>query len=137
MRFDKLTVEDLMSTALITLRAGDAVSHADMEMKLANVRHIPIVDDHQHVIGIVSNRDLYGALASGHKEVSIAKIMTREVVTVRPEWRAARAAELMLERKIGALPVVGDGGDLVGIVTETDFLEVAHQALFGASGMTR
>jgi len=53
---------------------------------------------------------------------------------VRGETPAYRAAELMIDRKIGSLPVVGDDGVMIGIVTETDFLAVAHKALHGRTG---
>jgi CBS domain-containing protein len=57
--------------------------------------------------------------------------MTRGVRIVRPSTPAAEAAALMIELKIGALPVIGEGEQLVGVITETDFLAVAHQALSG------
>ena len=125
-----LVVSDLMTTALMTLRGRDSVSRADFDMKLARIRHLPIVDEKQRLIGIVSNRDILRALGGGKQEsVAIAKIMTTTPITVTPEQPAHEAAGLMLEHKIGALPVVGDEGELVGLVTETEFLEVAHRAL--------
>lgn len=125
-----LVVSDLMTTALMTLRGRDSVSRADFDMKLARIRHLPIVDEKQRLIGIVSNRDIMRALGSGKKDaVSVAKIMSTTPITVNPSQPAHEAAALMLEHKFGALPVVGDEGELVGLVTETDFLEVAHRAL--------
>ena len=59
-------------------------------------------------------------------------MMTRAVRTVRATTPAHEAATLMIEQKIGCLPVVGEDEQLVGIITETDFLEVAARALRGA-----
>lgn len=126
----RLSVEDLMSTAVIALHASDTVGRVREEMAIAEIRHIPVIDDKNHVIGIVSNRDLHRA-AQAHAPRRVADVMTRQPCTVRPSTPAAEAAAIMIERKIGSLPVVGDDEQLVGVITETDFLAVAHQALSG------
>lgn len=123
-------VEKLMTTGVIAVRDTDTVGKADSEMRTADIRHLPVIDRDSHVVGIVSNRDLLRAL--GAKDGCfrrIGEVMTRDVATVHPQMPAHQAVEIMLERKIGALPVVGDDGVMIGIITETDFLGVAHQAL--------
>jgi CBS domain-containing protein len=134
-----LTVEDLMTTNVMTLSAKDTIGHADADMKLGDVRHIPIVDEKAHLVGIVSNRDVFRALGRSNrgKVIPVWEIMKRDVFTVRPETPAHAAVELMLEKKIGALPVIGDGEQLVGIVTETDFLAIAHEALLRSGKESR
>lgn len=130
-----LRIEELMTTGVIALKESDTVGGADEQMQVADIRHLPVVDDHHHVVGIVSNRDLARILANPKgKQKRIAEIMTRDVLTVRSEMPAYRAAEIMIDRKIGSLPVVGDDGVMIGIVTETDFLAVAHKALHGLTG---
>jgi CBS domain-containing protein len=126
-----LTVEDLMATNVMTLSSKDTIGHADAEMKLGDVRHLPVVDEKGHLVGIVSNRDVFRALGrtARGKNIPVWEIMKREVLSVRPQTPARAAVQLMLEKKIGALPVVGDGEQLVGIVTETDFLAIADEAL--------
>ncbi|WP_437605538.1 CBS domain-containing protein [Sorangium sp. So ce834] len=125
-------VEDYMSTAVITLKEGDTISAANLEMKLAEIRHIPVVDAKGHVVGIVSDRDvLRHASSLNGKPIPIESIMTRRVRTVRSTTLAADAAQMLLDHKIGCLPVVGDEEQLVGIITETDFLTIAQQALRG------
>ena len=129
------TVADLMSTALITLKPDEAVGDADMEMKYARVRHIPIVDDRNRLVGMVSNRDVLRALGkSKGKNIVVRTIMTTKLHTVSQDAPAREAAELILEHKIGAVPVLGDDQQLVGVVTETDFVRYAHEALGGTSG---
>lgn len=126
----RLTVEDLMSTAVIALHAGDTVGRLREEMDLADIRHIPVIDDRNHVIGIVSNRDLHRAPhAASPRRVS--DVMTRAVRTVRPSTPASEAAAILIDEKIGSLPVIGDDEQLVGVITATDFLAIAHQALNG------
>lgn len=130
-----LRIEELMTTGVIAVKEGDTVGRAEEQMQVADIRHLPVVDDHHHVVGIISNRDLARALAAPKgKQVKVAEIMTRDVLTVRSETPAYRAAEIMIDRKIGSLPVVGDDGVMIGIVTETDFLSVAHKALHGRTG---
>lgn len=121
-----------MTTALITLKPGDTVNEADYEMKLAAIRHIPIVDDRHHLVGIVSNRDILRELGKQDgNTVVIREIMTRALHRVSVDAPAREAAALILEHKIGAVPVIGDEGQLVGLVTETDFVRVAFTALGG------
>ena len=125
-----LNVSDLMTTSLVTVRPGNAVSRADAEMRWAGIRHLLVVDDRQRLVGILSNRDLLGALArSSGKTVHVVDVMTRNVRTVTADVSARRAAALLLEHKIGCLPVVGEEEQLVGIVTETDFLRLAYELL--------
>jgi len=132
MKRKHLNVEDLMSTAVISLKETDTLGRAHLEMHVATIRHIPVVDDRNHVVGILSNRDLIGAIATRQDTgVPVAELMTRSVRTVRQGLPAHQAAEILLEEKIGSLLVVGDDEQLVGIVTETDFLSVAHKALQG------
>ena len=126
-------VADLMSTALITLKPDDAVGSADMEMKFARVRHIPIVDDRNRLVGLVSNRDVLRALGKSKSETLVVRsIMSTNLHTVSQDAPAHEAAELILEHKIGAVPVLGDDQQLVGVVTETDFVRYAHVALGGS-----
>jgi CBS domain-containing protein len=120
------TVEDLMRTAVIALRATDTVAAARDQMRMAEIRHIPVVDQHNRVVGIVSDRDLR---AASRPHMRIADIMRHPVRTVRPTTAAHEAASILLEHKIGSLPVIGADEQLVGIVTESDFVAVARDKL--------
>jgi CBS domain-containing protein len=125
MKRNSVTVEDLMTTSVIALKATETVERAREDMELCAIRHIPVVDDRNHVIGIVSDRDLVRAHPSRH----ISELMTRSVRIVRPETPASEAASILIDSKFGSLPVVGEDEQLVGILTETDFLMVAQRAL--------
>lgn len=127
-----LTVGDLMSTAVVTFRPGDLIRKADEQMRAAQIRHLPIVDDHNRIIGILSNRDVARAMRA-RRPLPVAKVMTREVVRATPEMPAAEAAAILLEKKIGSLPVVDEDDTVVGIITETDFLSLLEKLLRGES----
>ena len=91
-----------------------------------------MVDAKGHVIGVLSDRDILRNITKiDGKPTPVTQIMSRHVRTVKASLGAAEAATLMIERKIGCLPVVGDDEQLVGIITETDFLKIAEQALLG------
>ncbi|HUM11231.1 MAG TPA: CBS domain-containing protein [Myxococcaceae bacterium] len=120
-------VGDLMSTALIVVHDSDSIGVADAQMKLGSIRHVPVVDMKQNLVGILSAGDVLLALARGKKQVRVGETMSRKPVTVTPETPVHEAIELLLEHKFGSLPVLGTDGHLMGIVTETDFLVAARE----------
>ena len=122
-------VRSLMSTALVTVEDTDSIAAAETAMKLASVRHVPVVDAKQNLVGILSVRDVLEALARGKKQVRVGEYMTRNVVTVTPDTLVHTAIDLLLEHEFGSLPVLGADGQLVGIVTETDLVRRARAAL--------
>ena len=124
------TVADVMVTAVITVRANEAVKAAHADMEVGAFRHLPVLDERGQLVGILSNRDVLRSVTKP-KAVLVADIMTRDPVTVRQDQPAHLAAAIMLDRKIGSLPVVDDDGHLIGLVTQTDFLDVARRALLG------
>jgi CBS domain-containing protein len=127
-----LTVSDVMKTNLKTMYEDEAVSTADWEMSLDEIRHILVVDGRGKLVGILTDRDVLRAARDlGDREVPIGRIMCRDVLTIGPTAPASTAVERMLRGRYSALPVVDDQGHPIGIVTSTDFLEVAYRALTG------
>lgn len=122
-------IEHLMSTALITMHERDLVTAADTEMKLGGMRHIPVVDEHQNLVGMLSAKDVLLALSTGKKTVRVGEYMSRDPVTVTANTSIREAIDLLLEHRIGSLPVLGSDGALIGIVTETDFLRMSRDYL--------
>jgi CBS domain-containing protein len=122
---EALLVEELMSVALIVGQPSESAHSADLKMRYADVRHLPILDRKHDLVGIVSHEDVLRARCSRRKGRPLVKdIMSRRLRTVREGSSAKDAADVMLRHKIGALPVVGADGRLLGILTETDFLRV-------------
>lgn len=121
-------VGDLMSTALIVVRDSDTIGVADAQMKLGSIRHVPVVDSKQNLVGVLSAGDVLLALARGKKSVRVGEAMTRNPVTVNGDTPVHEAIELLIEHRFGSLPVLGTDGHLMGIVTDTDFLVAAREA---------
>jgi CBS domain-containing protein len=124
----ELTVSDLMTTQLITVKASEPLKEARADMEIGVIRHLPVVDDRGKLVGVVSDRDLIAAKRGMGR---VADVMTREVITTRPDVAAFEAASLMLDNKISSVLVVNEDNLLVGMVTQTDYLEVARKALLG------
>ena len=126
------TVRDIMTREVSTLGRNDTLDLADDVMAQARIRHLPVLDEGR-VVGVVSQRDLFRsalAVALGYGEraqkmllqtLRVKEVMSEPAISVAPEATAEEAIRLMLEHKIGCLPVV-EGHTLVGIVTETDVL---------------
>ena len=130
MKRHELRVQDLMTTALLTVNASEPIAEAHAEMEIGVVRHLPVIDERGRLVGVLSDRDVLRVLSS-KKPTRVAEVMSRDVITTRPEANAHVAADLMLEHKISSLPVVDDTGALVGLVTQTDYMELARRALLG------
>ncbi|MCS7026544.1 MAG: CBS domain-containing protein [Bryobacteraceae bacterium] len=132
--FQSATVADIMSTDLFTVGPNDLIDLAANLMQWRHIRHVPVEDESGRLLGIVSYRDLFRCLVGQSSNepaqpLVVASIMTPNPETTRADTRALDALRHMLSRKIGCLPVVDDEGFLIGIVTESDFLRLAEDAL--------
>lgn len=126
-----LKVADIMSTALITVRASELVTEAHAEMESGAVRHLPVVDDHGRLVGVLSDRDLLRAATAVERHAPRVSNHEPRRRQGRARHAGAPAAALMLELTIDSVAVVDEEGALVGIVTATDFLDLARRALLG------
>jgi CBS domain-containing membrane protein len=127
------TVEELMTREVVTLEADDALIQVDDLLKRHHIRHVPVVKGRK-LVGMVSHRDLIRALArqpvgQRAQPISVRDVMTREVEIVGPRASAREAIEKLLDARFGALPVVDARGELVGIITESDFMRLARTLL--------
>jgi CBS domain-containing protein len=119
-----------MTRRPVTVPEECPIQRAIGQMRAAEIRHLVVVDG-DRVTGIVSNRDLRRLLEDPTYPPRLAdpirRIMTEDPVTVAPETPVTEAARLLLERKIGALPV-REGDEVIGIFTTSDALEalLAH-----------
>ena len=127
-----MKVRDIMTISCITAPATMPVLEARQLMLEKRIRHL-LVTDGPKLLGIVTDRDIRLNLPSPATSLSVweinyllarmtlSAVMTKNVVVVESGREATEAAQVMLDHKIGALPVV-DRGHLVGIITETDLL---------------
>jgi len=134
------TVKDVMTTQVVAVRRDATFKEMAATLRRFRVSAFPVIDEHQKVIGVVSEADMLAkeALAepgviSGllhHRDVQKAggqtagDLMTHPAVTVRPEDSVEHAARLMYSLRIKRLPVVDAGGGLVGVISRTDVLAV-------------
>lgn len=142
-----MLVQDVMQATVQTITPDTTLPDAIRLASQRGVRHLPVMDGDQ-VVGMVSDRDLKRAMASPATSLDIheltylldrlrvGEIMTRGVITIGPAFPVEEAARLMVQEKIGALPVM-DGGRLVGIVTETDVLALFVRAMGAGEPTTR
>ena len=122
----------------VALNQNESLDLAKDIMTLGRLRHFPVVDGGK-LVGVVSQRDLYrSSLASvmgygekTHEEflktVVVKEVMSHPPITISPDAPIKDAAHLMIDRKIGCLPVMR-AGKLVGLITETDLLRELLEA---------
>jgi acetoin utilization protein AcuB len=130
-----MVVDEIMSPKPIAVEANQTVREALRRLITDDIRHLPVVDDGV-LVGMVSDRDVRGLASdvlSGNELTeqlarAVSEVMSSDLVTVDPETEIAEAIDLMIEHKIGALPVVSDT-QLVGILSYVDVLRAARSAL--------
>lgn len=133
----KTLVRDWMTPNPITIVPKTTLPEAHNLMKESKIRRLPVVD-RGRLVGIVTLGDVREAEPSNATSLSIYelnyllskltvdKIMTRDPLTISPDATIREAAHIMLEHKIGGLPVM-EGERIVGIITESDIFRVLAQ----------
>lgn len=129
-----LTAEDLMTPNPRTILDGASVADAIQILEEIEVRHLPVVDTEGNLVGMLSDRDLR-PLATERDEESpvrrirtpVADLMSGGVVAVTGDTEMNEIIELMLDNRIGAVPVVDGEGVVVGIVSYVDILRAFLQ----------
>jgi acetoin utilization protein AcuB len=131
MKANPIKVFDVMSNDPLTVSPSDTVGKAEELMYENHYRQLPVVENKQ-LIGIVSDRDIRSFLAQPSfvepekraraLRTKVNEIMTAKPLTVSPEDDLREAVELLIEEKIGGIPVVDETEGLVGIVTYVDVL---------------
>lgn len=135
-----ITIEDFMTSEPYTLCETDSINDAWGIMIEKHIRHIPVIDDENHVLGLITQRDVLAATEPGaiqeaksashelKSDVTLAEIMTRDVKLIHKEDSLRQAALYLQSHKFGCLPVIS-GGSLVGIITDSDFIDIAINLL--------
>lgn len=127
-------LSEIMNRMLITVDRRASLRRAQRILDQYKIRHLLVMDG-KRLVGIVTDRDLRKAAPSSKSplttsereefmdELKVMEVMSRKLITASPTTTVREAAKVMVGEKIGCLPVV-DGNALVGIVTETDLLEI-------------
>ena len=134
-----MLVRDLMEEEVVSLDVSDSLDLADDIMRLGRIRHMPVLSG-DRVVGIVSQRDLFRAGVSSVLQlkreserewlakIPVQGIMTTNVFTIRPDRSVREAVQIMIDKKVGCLPVVHDA-KLVGLLSESDCLRYLARLL--------
>ena len=130
-----MLVKNWMSKKVITIDADDSMQDAMGLLKEHGIRRLPVMKKGK-LVGIVTDRDLKKASASDattleiHEllylltAVKVKDIMTRDPITVPPDYTVEETAQVLLESKISGAPVVDDSGKVVGVITQSDLFRV-------------
>lgn len=136
---DSHLVRDIMMTTLTTLPRESSLLDAAITMRRTSLRHLPILDA-ERLVGIITERDVQRCAPSLLGDITqdeynaifentpIERVMFRNPVTIAPDASIRDAVALMLDRKVGCLPVV-EGERLVGILTRSDLLNLVLNLL--------
>ena len=130
-----MLVKNWMSTPVVTIEANDSMERAIELMKENCIKTLPVMKN-DRLVGIVTDRDLKRASASDATslavyelldllaKIKIKNIMTKDPVTVHPDFTIEEAANLLRKKRISGAPVVNDQNRLVGIITKEDLFKV-------------
>ena len=131
-------VQDWMSKEVISVTPKTSIARATITMNEHFIRRLPVVNEGK-LVGIVSKGDLREAQPSDATsltiwelnyllaDLTVDKIMTRDVLTIHPDAPLIDAAEIMLNEKISGLPVVDEHRHLIGIISESDIFRMVIQ----------
>jgi len=136
---DSNLVRDIMSSSLTPLPLVSSLLDAAIAMRRSSLRHLPILDG-ERLVGIITERDVQRCAPSLLSNVTqeeynsifentpIERVMLRDLVTVAPDASVRDALALMLDRRVGCLPVI-EGERLVGILTRSDLMNLLMKFL--------
>ncbi|MGD8332043.1 MAG: CBS and ACT domain-containing protein [Desulfobacterales bacterium] len=130
-----MLVKNWMSKNVVTIDVNDSMQDAMRLLKKHDIRMLPVMKKGK-LVGIVTDRDLKKASASDattldvHEllylltKIKVKDIMTKDPVTVQPDYTVEETAQLLLENKISGAPVVDQKGKVIGTITQTDIFKV-------------
>lgn len=126
-----MQVSSSMTRNVYTITSGDTIAEAFEIMKDANIRHLPVVDSDEQLVGVISERDLLLRanfdIQSGDidfPEQSVADAMVTNLISCTPTTTIADVAATFVKEKIDCMPVLSARGKLVGLITSSDILAI-------------
>ncbi|MBN2809694.1 MAG: CBS domain-containing protein [Deltaproteobacteria bacterium] len=139
-------VADIMTRDIFPLKSDQTLNAVRLLMRTVHVRHVPILNDEEKFVGILSHRDLLAYSISKladidpiaqnelDRHISIRDVMRTEVATTTATTELKVAITSMLKNKFGCLPVIDEENHLVGIITDEDIIRLAVRLLEKSEG---
>ena len=126
-------VEQIMTTDVVSVNEEELIDLVARVMDWHNIRYVPVVDGENHLTGLISHRSILRFLSRGSRDdlIAVKDIMHKleDLLTVTPRTKTLDALEQMRRERIGCLPVLSKEGQLVGMLTERNFMTIAGQLL--------
>jgi CBS-domain-containing membrane protein len=134
-------LKDVMVTHVISLREDEHFSRVEQELRTHHIRHLPIVNHENKLVGIITQRDLFRIMSpriteegyfydtSSLDQFILKHKMTPNPLALKPESTVAEVIHIMADHKYGCIPIVDQSGTLVGIVTQVDILKYVSRWL--------
>ena len=139
-----ILLKEIMTKSVTTVNVADRFSLVESRMREKKVRHIPVIDNDRHVVGLISQRDLY-RIASPRKTPSgdaydpsyldgfiLSNVMTPAVQTLSEFCALKDGVSLMADKNLGCIPIVDKDDRILGIVTKGDVIRFLHRAFRAA-----
>jgi len=117
-------ISTIMKTDLVTVKETDSLDVVRSIFLSRNIHHLPVVDDDNYLVGIVTTFDVYrlNLKFEDYSKLTVGEVMVRKVAKLNPEEKIGVAAELFLLNRFHATPIVDANNKLVGLVTDFDIL---------------
>ncbi|MCG7562734.1 MULTISPECIES: CBS domain-containing protein [Pseudoalteromonas] len=135
------TVADLMTPDPLAVSETNTLNDAHNLMREKNIRHIPVIDDHGMLVGMLTQKIMiakvmgiiatYGtnALERKEKQQQVAEVMATDFASVQPQQSLQEVVRFFVDNRHGCMPVTDDNGKLLGILTSSDFVRLAAALL--------
>lgn len=121
-----MEASEVMTQSPVSVEPGTTLERALEILQTLEVRHLPVVNRGGELVGMVSDRDLRGpwrSISATPGSLRVADLMSADVLSVHPETEVTEIIDLMIEQRVGAIPVVDSmTGELMGIVSYVDLL---------------
>ncbi|WP_444995396.1 CBS domain-containing protein [Aliikangiella sp. IMCC44359] len=135
-----LKVSNFMTNKVHTAHSEDGIRETFFRMRELTVRHLPVVDDNNQLVGIISDRDLrrpnwvdeapdLSHIYRLDDDIQVGDLMSKNVVVAHTYESISKVAKVLLEHRYGALPVLNKAEELVGILSAFDLLKALDSIL--------
>ncbi|MDB9744305.1 CBS domain-containing protein [Fibrobacterales bacterium] len=123
--------KDIMAKNVYSVKENTLLASVLVDFIQKDYSHIPIVDEDSQILGLVSDRDIHTwnnriwteNMNNGLKEFEVVSCLKKEIICAREDTSIRMVATVMLEKKIGCLPIVDDDARVLGIITRSDILK--------------